>query len=150
MGEASGKPCRRAGCSLTAWRWSRHNRGCGTLAAERGRMHSRSFAFGGGVSMASDNESWIVEEGGRVIHKRAEVGSDDLVPWESLVYALWWADYAMRNGESLAAANMSCDFHANGLRAAKQLSLPLARELFGLDLHTFEKEYLDRFDAVCD
>jgi hypothetical protein len=102
------------------------------------------------AEMPNDNESWIVEEGDRVIRKRTEVGGDSLAPWEALVYALWWADYAMRNGESLTAANANCGFQANGLRAAKQLSLPLAQELFALDLDRFEKEYLDRFEAVCD
>jgi hypothetical protein len=100
--------------------------------------------------MLTDNESWIVEEGDRVIRKKVEVGCDGLSPWEALVYALWWADYAMRNGESLETADAHSGFHANGLRAAKQLSLPLAQELFGLDLHGFEREYLDRFEAVCD
>ncbi len=99
--------------------------------------------------MPTDNESWLIEAGDRVIGRKVEVGSDGLAPWEALVYALWWADYAMRNGESLEAADANCSFHANGLRAAKQLSLPLARELFALDLDSFEKEYLDRFEAVC-
>jgi hypothetical protein len=100
--------------------------------------------------MPTDNKSWVVEEGDRVIGKRAALGAGSLAPWEALVYALWWADYAMRNGGSLAAADANCGFHTNGLRAAKQLSLSLAQELFALDLDRFEQEYLDRFEAVCD
>jgi len=98
--------------------------------------------------MPTDNKSWLLQEGARVIQKKA--GGNSLDPWESLVYALWWADYAMRNGESLAAADENCGFHANGLQAAKQLSLPLARELFALDLDVFEREYFEWFEAVCD
>ena len=100
--------------------------------------------------MPTGNESWLVHEGDRVIRKRAAVGVEALAPWEALVYALWWADYAMRNGESLEAADANCGFHTIGLRAAKQLSLPQTQELFALDLDNFEKEYLDRFEAVCN
>jgi len=96
------------------------------------------------------NETWIIEEGDRIIRKQAELGPDRLSPWETLVYALWWADYAMRNGGSLKAANAYCGFHATGLRAAQQLMLPGTRNLFALNLRRFEKEYLDQFDSVCD
>lgn len=100
--------------------------------------------------MPSHNETWLIKVGDRVIQKKAAVGIEHLVPWEVLVYALWWADYAMRNGESLEAAEANCGFHANGILAARQLSLPKTRELFALDLDNFESAYLDRFEAVCN
>lgn len=100
--------------------------------------------------MSTDNESWVVEESDRVIRKKASRGVDSLFPCEALVYFLWWADYAMRNGESLAAVEANCGFHTNGREAAKQLPFPLTQALFALDLESFEKEYLDRFEAVCD
>lgn len=100
--------------------------------------------------MPTENESWLVAEGGRVILKRAERSGESPATLEALVYFLWWADYAMRNGESLTATEANCGFHTNGLWAAKQLPLPLTQELFALDIEIFEKEYLDRFEAVCD
>jgi hypothetical protein len=100
--------------------------------------------------MSTDNETWVIEEGDRVIRKRVALAGGSLAPWDALVYALWWADYAMRNGESLEAADAHCGFHANGLRAAELLSLSAARELFAQGLDRFEREYLDRFEAVCD
>jgi hypothetical protein len=99
--------------------------------------------------MPTDNESWLIEAGDRVIVKTAGVGGVALTDWESLVYALWWADYAMRNGESLEAAAARSGFHASGLQAARRLGTPLTRELFALPLSRFEAEYLDRFEAVC-
>ncbi len=99
--------------------------------------------------MPIESESWLIEAGDRVIGRAVEAGVAGLTPWESLVRALWWADYAMRNGESLAAANAASGFHAAGRTAAESLRLPYCRHLFALDLARFEAEYLDRFEAVC-
>jgi hypothetical protein len=38
--------------------------------------------------MPSDNESWLINEGGHVIAKEAKVGSNGLTPWETLVNAV--------------------------------------------------------------
>jgi hypothetical protein len=100
--------------------------------------------------MPTESEAWLIEEGDRVIRKCVELGCKSLDRWEALVHAFWWADYAVRNGESLVATDAHCAFHAKGLRAAEELSLPLTRELFALALDGFEGEYLDRFEAVCD
>jgi len=100
--------------------------------------------------MPSKNESWLIEEGDRIIQKQVAVGTECLTLWEALVDALWWADYAMRNGESLEAVEANRGFHTNGLCMAKKLSLPQAQELFSLDLDDFEKAYLDRFEVVCN
>jgi len=90
-------------------------------------------------------------EGDRIIHKKADFGFDSLTPWETLVYALWVADYAMRNGAARKDANaLLMDFQTVALRAAEKLSLPLTRDLFSMELAAFAHAYLDRFDSVCD
>jgi len=39
-----------------------------------------------------NNETWVIEVGDRLIHKKARLGFDSLTDWERLVYALWVAD----------------------------------------------------------
>ena len=99
--------------------------------------------------MTRESESWLIEAGDRAIRAAAEAGGTAPTPWAALVRALWWADYAMRNGEALAAADAASGFHAAGRVASDVLQLPLTRRLFALDLSRFEAEYLDRFEAVC-
>lgn len=97
-----------------------------------------------------DNETWVIDEGDRVIRKKAGVGFDGLTTWERLVYCLWVADYAIRNGGDLESAkDFFCDFQSIGTAAAANLSLPLTREIFAMDLDTLEREYLDRFEEIC-
>jgi hypothetical protein len=97
------------------------------------------------------NETWVVEAGARVIEKKCAEGFERLAPWETLVYALWVADYAMRNGEDLRfSRNHMVDFSTIGMRVAKELALPRTQELFSMDLCAFEAEYLERFEEVCD
>ena len=52
-----------------------------------------------------ENDSWIVEVGGDVAEKKARLGFTKLTTWERLVYALWVADYGMRNAGDLDAAS---------------------------------------------
>ena len=56
-----------------------------------------------------DNETWVIKEGDRIIRKMAALGYKSLTPWETLVYALWHTEYAVRNGEILEAIRASCD-----------------------------------------
>jgi hypothetical protein len=52
----------------------------------------------------TDNETWVIETGDTIIRKKTRGGIECLSPWETLVYCLWVADYAMRNAGDLEAA----------------------------------------------
>lgn len=96
-----------------------------------------------------NNETWVVEEGGRIIEKKARVGIDGLTDWERLVYSLWVADYGMRNaGDLETASDVYADFQSVALHSATKLSLPTTHRAFVLDPETLQEQYFDLFDAV--
>jgi hypothetical protein len=98
-----------------------------------------------------DNETWVIEEGDRVIQKKARLGFDSLTTWERLVYSIWVADYGMRNaGDLETARDVYADFQLVALRAADSLSLPVTRSAFALAAKVLEERYFDLFEAVCD
>jgi hypothetical protein len=101
--------------------------------------------------MHTDNETWVVEAGDTVIQKKASCGIERLSPWERLVYCLWVADYGMRNAGDLdTAAEVYPQFHLDAQRMAETLSLPLTHEAFSLSQGDLEREYFDRFEAICN
>jgi hypothetical protein len=98
-----------------------------------------------------DNETWVIEEGDRIILKKAGLGFESLTTWERLVYSLWVADYGMRNAGDLSTArDVYADFQSVALRAADALSLPVTRGAFALAPEALEERYFDLFEAVCD
>ncbi len=98
----------------------------------------------------TDNESWVIEEGDRVIRKKASLGMEKLTTWERLVYSLWVADYGMRNaGDLMAARMLYADFQSLALRAAEELKLPLTRSAFSMPLDALEEVYFEWFEAIC-
>ncbi len=103
------------------------------------------------MTRAADNETWLIEEGDRVIYKKALSGLGNLTPWERVVYSLWVADYGMRNGGDLDTAHkVFADFQPMALRAVKELSLPLTQAAFSMERGDWEEQYYERFDAICD
>lgn len=98
---------------------------------------------------ADDNETWLLDEGDRVIERRAADGHSSPTARDSLIYCLWVADYGMRNaGDLEAAADVHPAFIADGLAAAQALSLPLATDAFSLPIAHFEERYFDLFDSL--
>jgi hypothetical protein len=107
--------------------------------------------LGESMSAVTENESWVVDRGAVVVEKKAQSGADSLNEWERLVYYLWLADYMMRNAGDFANAKDMCpDFQRNAKRLAHQLSLPLTSEAFGLSQRKLQREYFERFEAMCD
>lgn len=103
------------------------------------------------MTMPTDNETWVIETGGTIIHEKTRDGIDGLSPWEMLVYCLWVADYGMRNAGDLGtAADVYAEFHVTARRMAEALSLRLTHEAFSLPQSDLEAEYFDRFESICD
>ena len=102
------------------------------------------------MSAPSENESWVVHRGGDVIEKQALSGDESLNTWERLLYCLWTADYMIRNaGDFANAEDMYPDFQTDAAACARQLSLPLTYEAFSLPPKKLQKQYYDRFEAIC-
>jgi hypothetical protein len=98
-----------------------------------------------------ENETWVIEAGGRVIQKMADSGLGSLTTWERVVYSLWVADYGMRNAGDLdTAKDVFAGYQSIALRGAEELSLPLMQEAFSLEQRALEEQYFERFDAICD
>lgn len=98
-----------------------------------------------------ENESWVVERGGQVVEKKAEVGVAGLSDWEQLVYCLWVADYMMRNaGDFANTLDMYPTFQSDARRSAQRLGLTATVEAFSLSQRKLQKEYFDRFEQICD
>jgi len=99
----------------------------------------------------SSNETWIIETGDNVIKKHAKVGVDALLPREALIYWLWWADYMMRNaGDFANAVVLEKNFQKEIVLCAKELGLVYTEATFSLPRGRLQKEYFDRFEAVCE
>ncbi len=103
------------------------------------------------MSAPTDNETWLIETGDLIIRKMAGNGMASLSPWEALVYCLWVADYGMRNaGDLRTAADVYSEFQSDARRVAKELGLLLTLETFCLSQSELEREYLGRFESICD
>jgi hypothetical protein len=99
----------------------------------------------------SENESWVVERGGQVVEKKAQLGVAGLSDWERLVYCLWVADYMMRNaGDFANAVDMYPTFQSDAQQFAQRLGLTATRDAFSLSQRKLQKEYFDRFEHICD
>jgi hypothetical protein len=102
------------------------------------------------MAVPSDNETWIIETGERIIEKMATHGRDALSDWEVLSYCLWVVDYSMRNAGDLAtAADIFAGYKRQGLAAARGLGLAQATTLFSASEPELERMYFELFEAVC-
>lgn len=103
-----------------------------------------------GMSVPSDNETWIIETGDAIIQKKAQSGLEGITPWEQLVYCVWVADYGMRNAGDLDTAHdLYADYQSEARRIADSLSLRLTRETFFLTQRDLQREYFNRFEGIC-
>ena len=94
-------------------------------------------------------ETWLIDRGDEIIHKKAETGEGALGPVERLILFLWYVDYCMRNAGDL---DNLADLCANCLERAERLACELnktvAFALFSLRGEDFEKQYFERIDDV--
>ena len=99
----------------------------------------------------SENESWVVERGGQVVERKAQVGVAGLSDWERLVYCFWITDYMMRNaGDFANAGDVYPTFQSDAAQFAQRLGLTTTYLAFSLSQRKLQKEYFDRFEQICD
>jgi hypothetical protein len=102
-------------------------------------------------SADEDHETWLIEEGHLVMERLTSEGQASLSDIEKLIYALWVADYGMRNAGDLdTAAEVSPTFLGDGLQAALACQLPVSTKFFGLSAGQLEEQYFELFDPVVD
>jgi hypothetical protein len=98
-----------------------------------------------------DNLTWVVDRGGEVVEKKAQVGVVGLSDWERLVYCLWVADYMMRSaGDFANAVDMYPTFQRDTQQFAQRIGLTATYEAFSLSQQKLQEEYFDRFEQICD
>lgn len=103
------------------------------------------------MSAPTENETWIVDRGAAIVETRSQRGSAGLSAWERLVYCLWATDYMMRNAGDLAnAVDLYPTFQSDAKDLSRILSLPVTHEAFSLSVAQLEREYFDRFEAMCN
>ncbi len=96
-----------------------------------------------------DNETWLLDEGERVIDRKAAEGYSALTSKERLVYCLWSADYGMRNaGDLTTAADLHPNFLQDGHSAAQELGFLTCIAAFSLSGQELEMQYFTLFDAI--
>ena len=96
-----------------------------------------------------DNETWIIEAGDAVIQRQQCAAR--LTSLERLIYCVWVADYGMRNaGDLIAARQVHESFQEEGLLLSHELRLNVTHSAFALAPAELERQYFERFDAICD
>lgn len=126
-----------------------------SLLSAYGQIYLRNEAYAlrnqSCVNAHTANESWIVNRGGQIVEKEAHAGLSTLSDLERLIYCLWVTDYMMRNaGDFANAEDMYPEFQSDAKRFAKSLGLAQTHEAFSLSQGNLQREYFDRFEAICD
>jgi hypothetical protein len=129
-------------------------RGLFELRAAARRSYDKAQAepvtIGNIMNPHTENQTWVVEAGDRIIQKKAQAGAASLNDWERLVYCLWLADYMMRNaGDFANAVDMYPSFQSDAKQLAQRLKLTATHEAFSLSQRKLRKEYFDRFERIC-
>jgi hypothetical protein len=103
------------------------------------------------LNMYTENQTWVIERGGDVVEKKAQVGLAGLSDWARLVYCLWVTDYMMRNAGDFANAEaLYPAFQTDATQFARSLGLATSCQTFSLSRQKLQREYFDRFEAVCE
>ncbi|HXQ36547.1 MAG TPA: hypothetical protein VN843_21220 [Anaerolineales bacterium] len=102
--------------------------------------------------MNLDNETWLIEEGAKIIEKKSSEGFNSLSSLEKAVYDFWVIDYSVRNSGTLVPMR---ELSENSISRLKEFAednnfhylysiLKLAN-----DENTFCKTYYQSFDNAC-
>ena len=103
--------------------------------------------------MKKDNETWLIDEGNRIILKKSSAGFDSLSSLEKAIYHLWVVDYAVRNSGTLApmlelnedSISQLSSFAQNNSCRHLYMMMELAK-----DEKDFCNNYYRNFDDACE
>ena len=101
--------------------------------------------------MELDNESWLIEIGDEIIHKKSNSGYDALDEIEKAIYCFWVVDYAVRNSGTLDSVE---DLNPNSIpeliKYANENQLEnLSKLLSNKKEEQFCREYYGAFEKAC-
>ena len=102
--------------------------------------------------MAIDNETWLVNEAGRIIGTKSIEGYDALTHLEKAIYCLWVIDYAVRNSGTLEPMR---EIHKDSIAELIEFSKSNnCKNLFSMlvtanDEKAFCRNYSERFGKAC-
>ncbi len=102
--------------------------------------------------MATDNETWLIDEAGKIVGKKSINGYESLANLEKAIYCFWVMDYAVRNSGTLEPMR---ELHKSSIAEliefsknnnCKNLSSMLAMTN---DEKVFCETYAELFDKAC-
>lgn len=101
--------------------------------------------------METDNESWLIEEGSRIIEKKSNHNFASLTELEKAIYCLWVIDYSVRNSGTLEPMR---EIHETSITELIEFAnINFCNNLYSILTITDEKilcdNYLENFDKAC-
>lgn len=98
----------------------------------------------------SENETWLIERGDKIIGKKTKLGLNSLTELEHLIYCVWVVDYSIRNAGDLSATeDLYAPFKKQGRTLAEHLKLDKLCSFFILDAKMMTENYFQSFEEIC-
>ena len=102
--------------------------------------------------MNIETETWLIEEGDRIIQKKSREGFDSLSSLEKAIYDFWVIDYAVRNSGTLQPIRELSEISISRLKEfAKNNNCHHIVSMLELtkDENVFCNTYYQNFDNTC-
>ena len=102
--------------------------------------------------MTTNNETWLIDEAGKIVGKKSIDGYESLTSLEKAIYCFWVIDYAVRNSGTLEPMR---ELHKSSIAELVEFSQNNnCKNLFSLlavadDEKAFCKNYSKKFDKAC-
>ncbi len=102
--------------------------------------------------MATDNETWLIDEAGKIVGKKSVEGYESLTSLEKAIYCLWVIDYAVRNSGTLEPMR---ELHKSSIAELTEFAKGNhCKSLYSMLEMTanekiFCKNYSGKFDKAC-
>ncbi len=101
--------------------------------------------------MTTDNETWLIDEAGKIVGKKSIEGYESLTRLEKAIYCFWVIDYAIRNSGTLEPMR---ELHRDAIAELIEFSKNnncknLSSMLTMTDEKVFCETYSERFDTTC-
>ena len=103
--------------------------------------------------MTADNETWLIDEGDKIIGKKSRENYESLTSLEKAIYCFWVIDYAIRNSGTLEPMR---EIHKGSIVLLNEFAKSNnCNELCSMlaiadDEDAFCENYLERFDEACN
>ncbi len=102
--------------------------------------------------MATDNETWLIDEAGKIVGKKSVEGYESLTSLEKAIYCLWVIDYVVRNSGTLEPLR---ELHKSAIAELTEFAKGNhCKNLYSMlemtaDEKVFCETYSERFEKAC-